>query len=168
MAARPLRGIHVANIIIMLLAFMREWPHSITKPLFFIRGSLYRMVTLHHFWFVGCDIFTSEPHNVVVKPGARVAFDCVYDVSHSHAIWIINGQDYAHFSPLPPKYSILSNISGSYLIIYDVDLSMNGSAYQCAVDSCYSRVGRLLVGENRWLSITFTSMSMTKYILYCR
>ena len=96
---------------------------------------------------VDCDIFTSEPRNVLVQVGATVTFDCVYTMSHSNAIWVINGQDYAHSSEsmLPPKYLISRNISGSFLTIDDVDLSMNGSTHQCIVLSCFSEIGHLFI-----------------------
>lgn len=106
---------------------------------FFI--SIFKILLLH----TGDVTFISEPHDIIVESSGSVTFECVY-MSQADAIWAINDLEYVTYvSAFPQKHSIFNNISGSFLTVNDVDLTMNGSTYQCVVNSCYSTVGHLIV-----------------------
>ena len=91
--------------------------------------------------------FQSQPQNMTTVVGETVTFICAYDVvkERTAAIWEINLLRYTASSPLPQQHMITNNINGSFLSVYDIDLSMDGYTYRCVVNSCFSTIGHLSV-----------------------
>ena len=88
-------------------------------------------------------LFLSQPQNYSIVLGEVVTYECTFTGSSGIPIWIINGLEYAYFAVLPPNHHI--DLSGSYLTVNIANVSMNGSSYQCTIDSCYSVVGKLCI-----------------------
>ena len=85
--------------------------------------------------------FSTQPHNVTVTEGNEASFACSFNGSFSVPGWKINGRTYT-WNTLPAKHEF----TGSQLVVSDVDVSMNGSTYQCFIGAMYqSAVGTLTV-----------------------
>ncbi len=72
-----------------------------------------------------------------------VQFVCLYEGSLALPTWKINGLDYSYLAMLPSKHQI--DLTGSYLTVHNVDISMEGNTYQCVINSCFSDTGHLYV-----------------------
>ena len=92
----------------------------------------------------------------------KATFECIYEESvQATAVWEINNRRYVFSSVLPPKHWIDS--TGSYLTVCNVDLSMNGSTYQCIVDSHYSTVGHLIISQGQPCGFNFVSIQKMEW-----
>lgn len=98
-----------------------------------------------------------QPRNVSVEVGKRSTFTCTYNGSVGIPTWIINGREFAYSAPLPSKHDV--DFTGSYLIVQNVDISMDGNRYQCVINSCFSDIGYLHVVSLLYLGGTYVNVA---------
>lgn len=72
--------------------------------------------------------------------GETVRFECVHQNGFEAITWVIDGYYYTIFN-LPEMHSRV----GDAVIVTNVDLRMNGTTYQCIVQSMLSNLVYLLV-----------------------
>ncbi len=80
------------------------------------------------------------PADVTVEEGASAAFPCFYTGTSDVPFWYIDG-DVHSFRNLPSRHSY----SNQSLTIFDVQLTDNGTTYQCSFFVTSSDTGILTV-----------------------
>ena len=87
--------------------------------------------------------FLSEPRDTTTVVGGTAEMCCSYQGSSSNPTWRIDGVIYNWYGPLPRKHTF--NITTKILLIKDVDVTLNGTEYQCLLPSIQSSVGTLYI-----------------------
>ena len=96
----------------------------------------------------GAIVTLSIDHQGLIRVGETVRLECVHTGLEA-ITWVINEYYYTSTN-LPEKHSLDSNNNG-VLIITSVDLMMNGSSYQCFVQSTFSNIVHLYMESGKIL-----------------
>ena len=94
---------------------------------------------------------------MTVLDGDDVRFSCIFEGSAIVPAWRINGEIYT-WSSLPDRHTF----NGKYLFIENVDVSMNGTTYQCFIPG----VAQSIVGILTVITMsmyTINNMIITSY-----
>ena len=94
-------------------------------------------------------LFTAEPQDQTTTEGGTVRFECAYVGSFLTPSWRINTTIYEH-SELPNGFEFNNDFS---LILNNVPLSLNYTAFQCVVGIAFSSRAWLIVERNETASI---------------
>ena len=86
-------------------------------------------------------MYLSLPDSVIADEGDTVRIECVHTGRQS-VVWIINGIQYSYVTI---DYLTKHSVQGNTLTVTNIELSMNGSTYQCYVQSMFSNTRRLHV-----------------------
>ena len=72
-------------------------------------------------------VFFQQPEDTEAVIGNTAYFPCTYNGTRGVPFWVVN-ESYAYpVNTLPPNH----RYNGSGLIVYNVDIWMNGTKYQC-------------------------------------
>ena len=82
----------------------------------------------------------SGPQDVSVNEGGSTSLNCTFTGTRDVPDWIINGVTYSS-SSLPPRHSWFNQ----RLTIINVNMSDNGTTYQCVVIPIFSGIATLTV-----------------------
>ena len=96
------------------------------------------------------DVFHTQPQNKSARVNDSVTFECTYE-SQYLPMWIINKHVYDFLTSLPSHHYL--DRTGSYLTVFIADTAMNGSTYQCIVDTCVSETGYLNIIAGTCISV---------------
>ena len=84
--------------------------------------------------------FINEPEDTTIEEGGVAKFNCTYTGTTAFPYWRINGRLYPS-DLLPSDHSYYRQM----LIVQDVQLSDNGTQYQCVFISKRSKIATLYV-----------------------
>ena len=106
-----------------------------------------------------CVTFVLQPHDTNAVVGENVFFPCTYFGTREVPHWLVNCTSTHTVSTLPSGHSH----NGTGLTVHNVDISMNGSKYQCCFEvyigggvfneTC-SSIGRLIINAGKVLLLS--------------
>jgi hypothetical protein len=83
------------------------------------------------------------PRNITVQEGSTAIFPCLITGTTDLPLWYIDGTSYNTFDILPARHMYFS--SNMTLVVMDVQLSDNNTAYRCSLFVVSSGIGVLTV-----------------------
>ena len=106
-----------------------------------------------------CVTFVLQPQDTKAVVGENVFFPCTYFGTREVPHWLVNCTSTHTVSTLPSGHSH----NGTGLTVHNVDISMNGSKYQCCFEvyigggvfneTC-SSIGRLIISAGKVLLLS--------------